>query len=171
LNIEGVQFLKSEKMYDVRGSFRKVFVDSNGEIDFHLKETFYSESGAGVFRGMHLQTGCSESGRIISLLKGEITDLLIDLRESSGTFKNLIEFDWDSNSDIGAMYVPPGVAHGFLAHTDALMMYQSDNLYIAELDSGVNIQSLSAKLIENITIMSERDAALPYLAAWDRSSK
>ena len=70
MNIEGVQFIESEKIHDVRGSFRKVFVDTQGEINFHLKEIFYSESSAGVFRGMHLQTGHSASGRIISLLKG-----------------------------------------------------------------------------------------------------
>ena len=171
MNIEGVQFLESEKIHDLRGSFRKVFVDSDGEINFRLKETFYSESSAGVFRGMHLQIGRFASGRIISLLKGEVTDLLIDLRDSSRTFKNLIEFDWGSNSRIGAIYVPSGVAHGFLAHTDTLMMYQSDNLYNAEFDSGVNIHSLPVKLIGKIKTMSERDASLPDLAAWDRSGE
>jgi dTDP-4-dehydrorhamnose 3,5-epimerase-like enzyme len=166
LEINGVILFDSLPSKDNRGLFRKVYSSKNTHMDFNLREIFFSESESGVFRGMHLQTSDSESGRIISLIDGEVIDVLIDLRVSSTTHLNVMEILWTTDSSHGAIYVPPGVAHGFLAISKSLLVYASDKNHVPSLDSGVNILSLSVSFKSEIKNISERDQMLPSVHDW-----
>lgn len=171
LEINGVILFDSLPSKDNRGLFRKVYSSKNTHMDFDLCEIFFSESEPGVFRGMHLQTSDSESGRIISLIDGEVIDVLIDLRLSSTTHLNVMEILWTPSSPHGAIFVPPGVAHGFLAIRKSLLVYASDKNHVPSLDSGVNIQSLSVSFKSEIKNISERDQMLPSVHDWIKGTR
>ena len=70
-----------------------------------------SFSKKNVIRGMHLQTKNSQ-GKFVSVIKGKIFDVIIDLRKNSKTFgKKITSILSEKNSK--SIYVPPGFAHGF----------------------------------------------------------
>ena len=62
------------------------------------------------------------------LLRGRIRVVLHDLRVGSPTDGKTQVIDLDGDVDQG-VYIPPGVAHGFAAHTDILLTYLVDNYY------------------------------------------
>ena len=71
-----------------------------------------SFSKKNVLRGLHLQTKFSQ-GKYISVVKGEIFDVVVDLRKNSKTFGKHFSIKISDINGI-SMYVPPGFAHGFL---------------------------------------------------------
>ena len=72
-----------------------------------------SYSKKNVIRGLHLQTQKSQ-GKFLSVIKGKIFDIALDLRKNSktyGKYFTCILSEKNSNS----IYIPPGFAHGFQA--------------------------------------------------------
>ena len=72
-----------------------------------------SYSKKNVIRGLHLQTQKSQ-GKFLSVIKGKIFDIALDLRKNSktyGKYFSCILSEKNSNS----IYIPPGFAHGFQA--------------------------------------------------------
>ena len=60
---------------------------------------------------MHLQTKKSQ-GKYISVIKGEILDVVVDLRKNSKTFKKQFIIKL-SEKNSKSIFIPPGFAHGF----------------------------------------------------------
>ena len=70
-----------------------------------------SYSKKNVIRGLHIQTKKSQ-GKFISILKGKVYDVALDLRKNSKTFgKSFTCILSEKNSK--SIYIPPGFAHGF----------------------------------------------------------
>ena len=106
-----LKIIYSEIHKDTRGFFREVFKKkkfSNKKFVF----TCISSSKKNVLRGMHLQTSFSQ-GKYLTVLKGEIFDVAIDLRKKSKTFGKHFKIKI-SDSNGTSIYIPPGFAHGFL---------------------------------------------------------
>ena len=164
----GVYFQKSSTYLDGRGSFRKTFTkDSQNQVGiFELAEIFYSVSKPGVFRGMHLQTKRSASLRCVTLISGQVQDVLLDLRQESKTYLQKVVFDWSDKDEISSIIIPPGVAHGFLAIEESTLVYASNNHHDPSLDTGVNPFSLDLPFLEQIQEISDRDRSLPDISRW-----
>ena len=81
--IAGLKILKSKNFFDSRGYFREVFKKKV------IKKNFIfgclSKSKKNVLRGLHLQTKFSQA-KFITVLKGRIFDVIVDLRKNSKTF-------------------------------------------------------------------------------------
>ena len=72
-----------------------------------------SYSKKNVIRGLHLQTQKSQ-GKFVSVIKGRIFDIALDLRKNSKTYGKYFScFLSEKNSN--SIYIPPGFAHGFQA--------------------------------------------------------
>jgi dTDP-4-dehydrorhamnose 3,5-epimerase len=83
-NIKGIKIYKSKIFYDNRGSFKEVYKENllpNKKLIFDC----VSNSKKNVLRGLHLQTKNSQA-KFLSVLKGKIFDVLVDLRKNSKTF-------------------------------------------------------------------------------------
>jgi dTDP-4-dehydrorhamnose 3,5-epimerase len=145
---------------DDRGSFVKTYHESifleNG-IEFITKEEFYSTSKKNVFRGLHFQSPPAAHNKLVYCAKGEVTDFLVDLRKNSPTYgKSLSIFLSEDNGRI--LYIPIGIAHGFLSISDdSLMVYKTDHVYCPEEDSGILWSSCDLALSSKELIISERD--------------
>lgn len=161
-----MQYFNCLKHVDERGELVKIFsIPWTDTPPWKLEETFYSRSKKGVTRGMHLQIGKSASWRLVSVVQGQIFDVLHDLRIGSKTEKSTISQVMSADA-VSSVLIPPGVAHGFQAITDCITLYQSSKHYNAELDFGINLDSIDVEWPINPRLISKRDRNLPMHKNW-----
>ncbi len=167
LNLEGAYIITNFSVGDNRGGFTKFFeknIYKDNGIDFSLNETFISVSAKNVIRGLHFQTN-NPQAKLVSVPKGKVWDVIVDLRQESPTFKQWCGYTLSSENH-KALYVPRGFAHGFIALEDeTLMMYQCDGAYDKESDTGIRFDDEDLCItwpVDNLdlTIHSERDLKL-----------
>ena len=100
---------KNKSFKDKRGYFKELVKEI--VIKKKLPFTVMSYSKKNVIRGLHIQTKKSQ-GKFISVLKGKIYDVALDLRKNSKTFGKVFTCIL-SEKNSQSIYIPPGFAHGF----------------------------------------------------------
>ncbi len=96
---------------DKRGYFKELLKEKKLKKKFPFLVMSFSKKN--VIRGLHLQKKNSQ-GKFISVIKGKIFDVVVDLRKNSKTYgKHLYTILSEQNSK--SIFVPPGFAHGFCA--------------------------------------------------------
>ena len=152
---------------DARGRFVKPLVVS--QLQAHglradFVEQYHSTSAPGVIRGMHFQVPPHEHAKLVYCAAGAVTDVLLDLRRQSPTYGRAISLPLTAESG-HALYLPVGIAHGFVAMEDpALMIYNVTSEYAPAHDSGVRWDSFGFDWGVTAPVMSERDCGFPALA-------
>lgn len=116
---------------------------------------------AGTLRGMHFQVGADAEAKIVRCSAGAIFDVLVDLRQESATHLRWIGVEL-SAANRRALYVPPGVAHGFVTladHTE--LFYMMDRPQAAGSARGYRYDDPAFKIDwpVPITRVSDRDLA------------
>ena len=129
--IPGVILVSPKVHGDDRGYFFEAWSKPRYEeagIDLPFVQDNFSYSTRGVLRGMHIQNP-SPQGKLVSVLKGEVYDVAVDIRRDSPAFGRWFAARLnDHNRD--QLYIPPGVAHGFLVTgADALFHYKCTDTY------------------------------------------
>lgn len=127
--------IKSDYFNDERGSFTPYFI--NNEIKFNIVQANRSFNKKGVVRGLHFQKEPYSQAKIVECLKGKILDVIVDLRKSSKTYGKYIKILL-SNENHLQVYIPKGMAHGFIAlEDDSIFQYFVDNLYNQSMEDGI----------------------------------
>ena len=103
--------IKNQKFIDSRGYFREVLVEKNIKKRFPFNVVSVSKKN--VIRGFHYQEKNSQ-GKFISVIKGKILDVVIDIRKNSKTFGQYYQCIL-SEKNAKSIFIPPGFAHGFQA--------------------------------------------------------
>jgi len=170
LSFPGCFVIPAKIVRDERGKFFKPFVRSDYE-QHHLRtdfaEEFYTHSGKGVLRGMHFQLPPFEFFKLVACHFGRIRDVIVDLRAGSPTFQRCEVITLDAE-DGKTLYLPPGIAHGFLVISDfAIVAYKTTCEYAVTHDSGILWDSLSIDWGLANPIVSARDLAFPALSEFD----
>jgi len=101
--------IQQDRFLDNRGYFKELIKENNFNLKFPFVVMSYSKKN--VIRGLHIQTKNSQ-GKFLSVIKGKIFDVALDLRKNSktyGKYFNCILSEKNSKS----IYIPPGFAHGF----------------------------------------------------------
>ena len=80
---KNLYIFKNKRFDDNRGYLREIFLEK--KIKKKLKFTIVSSSKKNVIRGMHFQVN-SPQEKLISVVKGKILDVVVDLRKKSKTF-------------------------------------------------------------------------------------
>jgi len=107
--IKDLLIIKNKKFSDSRGYFKELIKEVEIKVKFPFNVMSYSKKN--VIRGLHIQTKNSQ-GKFVSVIKGKIFDVVVDLRKNSKTFgKHFTTILSEKNSR--SIYVPPGFAHGF----------------------------------------------------------
>jgi dTDP-4-dehydrorhamnose 3,5-epimerase len=169
--IPGATVLRLDRHVDARGDFVKVFqrsvYETNG-LDPTLAEVYWSTSGHGVIRGLHLQLPPSEHAKTVTVIRGAIHDVVVDLRVGSPTFHEHVAITL-SDAEPCALQVPVGCAHGFqvTSSEDAVVAYLVATEHDPERDTGVRWDSAGIEWPVADPIVSARDAALPALHELD----
>ena len=112
-----------------------------------------------VLRGLHLQTKHSQ-GKYLTVLKGEIYDVAVDLRKNSKTFGKYFSINL---SDINgkSIYIPPGFAHGFVGLKDEnIISYSCTNYRSQKHELGIkwNDEDIKIKWPIKKPILSFKDS-------------
>ncbi len=169
-SIEGVFVLEAFRQQDRRGEFVKpyrksLFAKYGLETDF--VEDYYSVSGANVFRGLHFQLPPHAHTKLVHCIQGEALDILLDLRRGSATYGTHISIPLCAGKT-GVVYIPVGIAHGFIARSEqTIMHYKTTTEYAPDHDAGINIESIDLGIDTSALILSARDRALPSLQQFD----
>ncbi len=152
-----LKIFKSKVYNDKRGYFREIFKEKffkNKKFLF----TCSSLSKQNVLRGLHLQTKFSQ-GKYISVVKGEIFDVVVDLRKNSKTFGKHFSIKISDINGI-SMYVPPGFAHGFLGlKKENIITYHCTNYRSKKHEVGLtwNDEDIKIKWPIKKPILSNKD--------------
>ena len=155
---------------DDRGYFFESYnkKDFNNLIsDISFVQDNESKSKFGVLRGFHYQKSPFEQSKLVRVLKGEIQDVVVDLRTKSQTYKKHVSIILNEDNK-KQVYIPKGCAHAFLTLSDeAIINYKVDNYHNTEYDSGVRfddpIINVKWKLNLSEIKLSEKDKKLPFL--------
>lgn len=161
--VEGVKFAKLRAYSDERGHFLETFrKEWFPERSWERVQTNVSYSNAGVLRGLHFHY---QQVDYWFCLQGRMQVVLADLRPHSPTFRKTETLEIGVENPLG-IFIPVGVAHGFLALTDATLTYIVDNYYDSSDEHGIAWNDPQLAVDWGITnpILSERDRANPMLA-------
>ena len=129
----GVFEIQLEPHEDERGFFMRVYDDDIfKEYGLHrdwVQENHSLSMEKGVIRGIHIQLPPFQETKLVRVIRGEIYDVFIDLRQDSATFG-----EWDhimlSAANKKMAYIPRGFAHGFCTLTkNTEVVYKVDNYY------------------------------------------
>tara|TARA_B100001123_G_C15253761_1_gene1003813 strand:- start:879 stop:1415 length:537 start_codon:yes stop_codon:yes gene_type:complete len=100
---------QNKKFNDKRGFLRELYLKY--KIKKNLKFAIVSSSKKNVIRGMHFQEKIPQA-KLISVVKGKILDVVVDIRKNSKTFGKYFKIIL-SNKNSKLLFVPKGFAHGF----------------------------------------------------------
>lgn len=160
--IKGVQIVILKPFADDRGRFTETFrKEWFPQRSWEVVQTNRSDSRAGVLRGLHYHFRQVDYWYLVA---GKIRAGLCDLRRGSPTYgaAQMIEMDADNPTGI---FIPIGVAHGFLTLTEATLTYVVDNYYDGDDEHGVawNDPDIGLPWGVERPLISPRDAANPFL--------
>ena len=156
--------------HDDRGIFvkttqRSLFEAHGLEADF--KECFYSTSYKDVLRGMHFQLPDSDHAKLVYCTAGAIYDMTLDLRVGSPTYGQHEIYELSTNAS-NAVYLPPGIAHGFFVReAPAVMVYHVTSEHNPTLDAGIRWDSFGAAWPVEEPVVSERDNGFTSFAEFN----
>lgn len=160
-DIPGVVLTKLAAHADERGRFAEIM--RAGEHPEAFVQSNHSRSAAGVLRGLHYHRRQADLWYVVG---GRVEVGLADLRSRAGVPPTALVTL--SDEEPATLYIPAGVAHGFLALTPVDVVYHVTNYYDATDEHGIawNDPTLALPWSATDPILSKRDASNPELR-WD----
>lgn len=166
--LKGCLIIEPTLFEDHRGYFFEGFnADEFAKVtgvEFNVKQMNCSKSEKGVIRGLHFQNKPYEQAKLVFVTKGEVLDVVVDLRLESPTFGKHLKVVL-SQENRKRMFIPKGFAHGFLALTEGVELnYLVDEFYNSSYDSGINHSDVELNIDWGInqedSILSDKDKEL-----------
>lgn len=162
--LEDVLLLKPEIHGDERGFFMETYRRENLDRDPGFVQDNLSLSRKGTVRGLHYQIEQPQD-KLLMVMRGEILDVAVDLREGSPTFgRHTAHRLNDRNRH--QLYIPKGFAHGFSVLSErALVFYKCSDYYFPEGERGLRWDDpdLGIDWLVDDPIVSEKDQKQPLL--------
>ena len=103
--------IKNKINFDERGYFKELLKEKLLKKKFPFQVMSFSKQN--VLRGLHLQTK-NPQAKFVSVIKGKIFDVAVDLRKKSKTYKKVFTTILSENNS-KSLFIPSGFAHGFLS--------------------------------------------------------
>ena len=168
--IAGVWLIVPEPIEDERGSFARLFCRREFETRGLNSELVQCSTSfnrlKGTLRGMHFQAEPHGEEKIVRCTRGAMYDVIADLRRDSPSFRRWSGFELTADNRL-MVYVPRGVAHGFLTTSDDTeVFYQMSEFHHPKSARGVrwNDPSLAIRWPQvPPALISDSDRSLPYL--------
>ena len=130
--IPGVVIIEPKVFGDDRGFFYESFNHAKFEQAVERQVKFvqdnHSKSAKGVLRGLHFQNP-NPQGKLVRVAQGEVFDVAVDIRQDSPTFGVWVG-EILSAENKKQLWIPEGLAHGFLVLSDtAEFLYKTTDYY------------------------------------------
>lgn len=138
--IPDVLILEPKVYGDSRGFFfesfnEKIFREATG-VKTQFVQDNHSRSARGVLRGLHYQIE-QPQGKLVRCTQGEVFDVAVDIRRDSPTFGRWVG-EILSAENKRQLWVPPGLAHGFLVLSEgAEFLYKTTEYYAPQLERAI----------------------------------
>ena len=134
-NLADVLLLEPKVFSDERGFFLESFNQRDFEEAIGKSVNFvqdnHSCSQQGVLRGLHYQIRHPQ-GKLVRVTRGEVFDIVVDLRHSSSSFGQHTSALLNSVNR-HQLWIPPGFAHGFLVLSEtAEFLYKTTDYWYTE---------------------------------------
>jgi dTDP-4-dehydrorhamnose 3,5-epimerase len=168
LAIPEVKLVAPRVYRDERGFFleryrRDAFEDAGIACEF--VQDNHSRSQRGTVRGLHFQRPPHAQAKLVSVTRGEIFDVAVDVRVGSPTYGRWVGAVLNDDT-LHQLFVPPGFAHGFVVRSEvADVLYKVDAPYAPGAEGGLRWDdpALSVDWGTAEAIVSEKDQCLPFL--------
>lgn len=149
---------------DERGFFfesfnKKQFKELTG-VDKEFVQDNHSLSSRGVLRGLHYQIK-QPQGKLVRVVRGEVFDVVVDLRKSSSTFGQWVGVVLSAENK-RQFWIPEGFAHGFVVLSDeAEFLYKTTDYYAPEFERCIHWNDADLAIdwqYPNEPLVSDKDA-------------
>ncbi len=174
LEISDVVRIEPRVFPDARGflveMYKRSDFDRNGVPSAFVQDN-YSHSVRGALRGLHYQKTPAAQGKLVSVIRGEIFDVAVDIRKGSPTYGRWVATTL-SDQNHQMMFVPEGFAHGFCVLSgEADVVYKVTAEYAPAYDRGIRWDDpdVGVKWPLAAPLLSEKDANLPGLRDADNN--
>ncbi len=165
LAIADVFLIEPQVFGDDRGFFFESFNHAKFEQAIGRRVQFvqdnHSKSGKNVLRGLHYQTQ-QPQGKLVRVTQGEVFDVAVDVRQGSPTYGKWVA-EVLSAENKKQLWIPEGVAHGFLVLSEsAEFLYKTTDYYAPEYEHCIlwNDETLNVDWpLSSPPILSPKDAA------------
>ncbi|MCL5432579.1 MAG: dTDP-4-dehydrorhamnose 3,5-epimerase [Patescibacteria group bacterium] len=167
--ISGPLLIYLDKKTDKRGYFQRIFCE-DALLKYGVKFNIVQANSSfnykkGTVRGMHYQKAPYPEEKIVKCIKGEIYDVLLDIRKNSATFGKWVSVVL-SQKDNTILYIPSGFAHGFQTLTDETeILYLMSEYYSPKNSTGYRWNDPGIQITWPLKkiIISKKDSELPLL--------
>ncbi len=167
LFLEGSYEVQLERVTDDRGWFARSYCreefDQYG-LNINWVQMNHSYTAIkGTIRGMHYQLPPFSEVKLVRCLRGQVFDVIVDIRSGSPTFLNWYGLELSAEK-MNALYIPQGFAHGFQTLTDDVeMIYCHSAAYATGSEAGLKYDDISIGLKWPLPVskISLRDASHP----------
>jgi dTDP-4-dehydrorhamnose 3,5-epimerase len=168
--LDGLVLLAPDVHGDERGFFMETFradAWSAAGVDTAFVQDNHSRSRRGTVRGIHFQTHPGQ-GKLVRCARGQVWDVVVDLRRDSPTFGEWEAFELDDARG-HQLWIPVGFGHGFCVLSDvADFVYKCTAYYDAETEAGIRFDDpdvgIRWPLPADELLFSARDREAPRLA-------
>ncbi len=169
--IADVILVKPRVFTDARGYFLESYKDedfkANG-ITVDFMQDNRSRSSKGTLRGLHYQLAPYAQAKLVSVARGEVLDIAVDIRKGSPTYGQWVGAVL-SDENQHQLYVPEGFAHAFYVRSDvADVTYKVNSPYLPSHDSGIRWNDPTIGIDWQLTtgeapLLSDKDKQLAFL--------
>ncbi|MBR1627590.1 MAG: dTDP-4-dehydrorhamnose 3,5-epimerase [Bacteroidales bacterium] len=160
--IEGLKIITPDVFYDNRGYFYESYNERrffDAGLTMKFVQDNESMSQRGVLRGLHFQNPPYAQGKLIRVIKGEVMDVVVDLRKTSSTYGQHYKLILNDTNKL-MFYIPEGFAHGFVTlKDDTVFSYKCTAFYNKQSEGGIMWDDKTLNIDWNIEnpIISEKD--------------
>ena len=167
LALPGVTLLRGDVHADERGAFRRI-VDVSQFASLGLDPAVVQISAAvnhraGTVRGMHYQATPHGESKTLWCTHGSVYDVLVDIRPQEPTYGTWVFVELVAGEPV-ALYVPPGIAHGYQTlEDDTALTYAVGTPYVAASARSLRWDDPTVGIDwpMPVTVISERDREAP----------
>lgn len=164
LKIHGAYKITHNLFKDHRGAFGREFCSDQFykilKKRYRVLQTNVSfNSKKYTLRGFHYQKDFFSEDKIITLLNGEIYDIIVDLRKKSKTYKKWIGIKMN-HKKITSLFIPKGCANAFLTlKNNSIIHYITNKNYNKYKENGIRFDDplFNFKWPKKIKIISKKD--------------
>jgi dTDP-4-dehydrorhamnose 3,5-epimerase len=167
LGLPGACLIEIEPREDERGLFARTFCARElaaAGLETRIVQTSLSwNPRRGTLRGLHWQAAPHEESKVVRCTRGRIYDVILDLRPDSHTWRQHLGIELSADAR-NALYVPPGVAHGFLTLEDGCEVhYQMSEFHEPAAARGVRFDDPAFGIVwpSSVEVISDRDRSWP----------
>ena len=158
--LKDLKIIAHKRHSDFRGSLRETYRKKIINWDKFIFE-YVTISKKNVLRGFHFQYKHQQS-KLVTVVKGKILDLVIDLRRKSSTFGKSYSIALSENN-CKSLYIPRGFAHAYFSIQKMnIIYYKLSDYYNPKFEDGIcfNDRDISAKWPRTKLIVSKKDKLL-----------